>query len=55
MMGYNLENEEKTNVASGTNKLQKPHKCPYDGCNQQFYRPSRLKIHICSHTGDVRM
>lgn len=26
--------------------------CPFEGCNRYFEKPSKLKIHIRSHTGD---
>lgn len=32
---------------------QKKHKCDYPDCNAVFLRPSRLKRHKRSHTGEV--
>ncbi|KAG8223548.1 hypothetical protein J437_LFUL004422 [Ladona fulva] len=29
-----------------------PYKCEYAGCQASFKKPSRLKQHICSHTGE---
>jgi len=35
-------------------KERRPHKCPHEGCQMSFPRPSALRTHLNKHTGDKR-
>ncbi|XP_034952095.1 zinc finger protein 845-like [Chelonus insularis] len=37
---------------SDEEKVKLEYKCPYDGCNKSFNKPSRLTWHIRTHTGE---
>jgi len=39
-------------IPSKETSLSHKHKCTFAGCDKKFSRPSRLKTHILSHTGE---
>ncbi|KAI9136485.1 hypothetical protein BKA69DRAFT_1119941 [Paraphysoderma sedebokerense] len=41
-----------TETISESKLLSRPYRCPYVGCEKSYTKPSKLDLHILSHTGE---